>query len=46
MTALPLQLRNLRKSYGALNVTDDVSLDIAGRSCTPSSAPTEPARPR
>jgi branched-chain amino acid transport system ATP-binding protein len=26
---VPLQLKNLRKNYGALNVTDDVSLDIA-----------------
>jgi branched-chain amino acid transport system ATP-binding protein len=29
MTAPPLQLENLAKNYGALNVTDDVSLDIA-----------------
>jgi branched-chain amino acid transport system ATP-binding protein len=28
LTAVPLQLKNLRKNYGALNVTDDVSLDI------------------
>ena len=29
MTEPPLQLQSLRKSYGALDVTDDVSLDIA-----------------
>ena len=29
MTDAPLQLKNLRKNYGALNVTDDVSLDVA-----------------
>jgi branched-chain amino acid transport system ATP-binding protein len=29
MTPLPLQLQNLTKRYGALTVTDDVSLDIA-----------------
>jgi branched-chain amino acid transport system ATP-binding protein len=29
MTAPPLQLENLAKNYGALNVTDDVTLDIA-----------------
>ena len=28
MIAPPLQLRNLAKNYGALNVTDDVTLDI------------------
>jgi len=28
MSTAPLQLQNLRKSYGALVVTDDVSLDI------------------
>ena len=28
MTAPPLQLQNLRKSYGALVVTDDVTLDV------------------
>jgi branched-chain amino acid transport system ATP-binding protein len=28
MSTAPLQLKNLRKSYGALVVTDDVSLDI------------------
>jgi branched-chain amino acid transport system ATP-binding protein len=28
MTALPLQLKNLVKNYGALNVTDHVSLDV------------------
>jgi branched-chain amino acid transport system ATP-binding protein len=28
LTTVPLQLKNLRKNYGALNVTDDVSLDI------------------
>jgi branched-chain amino acid transport system ATP-binding protein len=29
MTAPPLQLRNLAKNYGALRVTDDVTLDVA-----------------
>jgi branched-chain amino acid transport system ATP-binding protein len=29
VTAPPLQLKNLHKNYGALTVTDDVSLDIA-----------------
>jgi branched-chain amino acid transport system ATP-binding protein len=29
MSAAPLQLKNLCKSYGALRVTDDVSLEIA-----------------
>jgi len=29
VTDAPLQLKNLRKNYGALNVTDDVSLDVA-----------------
>ena len=29
MSEAPLRLKNLRKNYGALNVTDDVTLDIA-----------------
>ena len=28
MTAIPLQLKNLTKNYGALRVTDDVTLDV------------------
>jgi branched-chain amino acid transport system ATP-binding protein len=28
MTELPLQLKNLNKNYGALRVTDDVTLDV------------------
>ena len=41
-----LRVENLVRRFGGIIATDHVSLDVARANCTPSSAPTAPARPR
>jgi ABC-type branched-subunit amino acid transport system ATPase component len=40
-----LRLQGLRKKFGSLVVTDDVTLDVMPAKCTPLSGRTAPARP-